>query len=219
MGSEFSLLLFLSIRLRLPLVRSPPLLIGGRPLPLLSFPPPSSPTSARRVPPLPPLLNLSLSLSTARPTHIRSPVVFLPAWCPRYSTLFLVVSPLPPSSDFPSTHVFTPTPHPPFFRLSLFQVGFFLMVSGWVWVSRLLLGLPLPWLTRRLCVCCSLSLSCSCSYLRLASLSPASPPPFSLRFWVIQRILCFLPLLVFRGVIPVSLDSSFGRGFCALLLL
>ena len=113
---------------------------------------------------------------------------------------------LPPSSDFRSTHGFPP---PPPFCLSLFQVGFFfffLMVPGWVWVSRLLLGLPLPWLTRRLCVC--FSLSCSRSYLRLASLSPASPP-FSLRFWVIQRFLCFLPLLlVFQGVIPLSLDPS-----------
>ena len=42
-------------------------------------------------------------------------------------------------------------------------------------MSRLFLGLPLPWLSRRLCVCCSLSLSCSRSYLRLASLSPTSP--------------------------------------------
>ena len=181
MGSEFSLLLFLSIRLRLPyVVRHPSLssallLFSLAVVPLLSPSPPSSPTSARRLPPLPPLLTL-LSLSTARPTHIRSPVVFLPAWCPRYSTLFLVVSRF--LHLLTSRLLMASPPHPPFFRLSLFQVGFFfLMVPGWVWVSRLLLGLPLPWLTRRLCVCCSLSLSCSCSYLRLASLSPASPPP------------------------------------------
>ena len=59
------------------------------------LPPPPSPFLAyfRSAPAAPsPLLPL-LSLSTARPTHIRSPVVFLPAWCcPRYSTLFLVVS-------------------------------------------------------------------------------------------------------------------------------
>ena len=79
----------------LPLVRSPPLLVGGRPPPR-SFPPPppphSSATSARHLPPLPP--TPYSSLSTARPAHIRSPVVFLPAWCPRYSTL---------SSAFPSS--------------------------------------------------------------------------------------------------------------------
>ena len=38
------------------------------------------------------------------------------------------------------------------------------------------------------------------------------PPPFSLRFWVLQRILCFLPLLVFRGVIPVSLTPPLAVG-------
>ena len=120
------------------------------------------------------------SLSTARPTHIRSPVVFLLAWCLRYSTLFLVVSRFLHLLTSRLLMASPPPPHPPFFHLSLFQVGFFLMVPGWVWVSRLLLGLPLPWLTQWLCVYCSLSLSCSCSYLRLASLSPASPPPFRL---------------------------------------
>ena len=164
--------------------------------------PPSSPTSAWRLPPLPPYLLFSLSLYRA--PHPYPLTCCLPA-CLMSSLLHPLPRylPLPPSSDLPSTHGFPPPP--PFFRLSLFQVSFFfffLMVPGWVWVSRLLLGLPLPWLTRWLCVCCSLSLSCSRSYLRLASLSPASPPspPFSLRFWVIQRILCFLPLLlVFSG--------------------
>ena len=124
-----------------------------------------------------PLLPLP-SLSTARPTPLRSPVVFLPAWWPHSATLLLAVSrfppPAPPSSDFPSTHGFPP---PPFSASTSSGSAFssFHMVPGWVWVSRLLLGLPLPRLTRLLCVCCSLSLSRSRSRLRLASLSPACP--------------------------------------------
>ena len=190
--------------------------------------PPSRPLSSTSpsslLPPLPRLLPLGaccpfppyllFSLSTARPTHIRSPVVFLPAWCPRYSTLFLVVSRF--LHLLTSRLLMASPPRPPFFRLSLFQVGFFfLMVPGWVWVSRLLLGLPLPWLTRRLCVCCSLSLSCSCSYLRLAS----PPPPFSI--WRLLRfsvtLLCvgnassYVPSFLISSVLLVRLAC--GRLF------
>ena len=38
---------------------------------------------------------------------------------------------------------------------------------------------------------------------------PLTPPPLSMRLWVIQRLLCFLPLLpIFQGVIPVPLVPS-----------
>ena len=210
MGSEFSLLLFLSIRYAPPfswLGTSP-----SRPLTSSSHWRPSP----SLLPPLPRLLPLGACRpfppAYSFPSLCRAPHPSPLTCCLPACLVSLLLHPLPrclslpPSSDFPSTHGFPPTP--PFFRLSLFRVGFFffLMVPGLVWVSRFLLGLPLPWLTRRLCVC--LSLSCSCSYLRLASLSPASPP-LSLRLWVIQRILCFLPLLpVFQGVIPVPLDPS-----------
>ena len=166
----------------LPLVRSPPLLVGGRPPPR-SFPPP------------PPFLGYFRSAPAAP-----SPPSLL-------FSLYRVPRPYPLTCCLPACLVSSLLY--PLFRLSLFQVGFFffyLMVPGWVWVSRLLLGLPLSWLSRQLCVCCSLSLSCSRSYLRLASLSRL-PHPFHLRFWVFQRILCFLPLLlVFQGVIPLSLS-------------
>ena len=113
--------------------------------------------------PPPPLPRL-LPLSACRP------------FPPTYSSLSLYRAPHPyPLTCCLPACLVSSLLHP-LFRLSLFQVGFFffyLMVPGWVWVSRLLLGLPLPWLSRRLCVC--FSLSCSRSYLRLASLSPASP--------------------------------------------
>ena len=76
---------------RHPSLSSALLLFSLAVVPLLSPPPPFL-VYFRSAPAAPsPLLPL-LSLSTARPTHIRSSVVFLPAWCPRYSTLFLVVS-------------------------------------------------------------------------------------------------------------------------------
>ena len=187
MGSEFSLLLLLSIRYAHPftwlgtsltLIRSPPLLIGGRPPPLSLISPSPFLAYFRSAPAASsPLLPL-LSLSTARPTPLRSPVVFPPAWWPRSATLLLAVSrfpqPPPPSSDFPPTHGSPPPTHPSASTSSgSASSSSFHMAPGWVWVSGLLLGLPLPRLTPLLCVCCSRSLSRS--RLRVASLSPAYP--------------------------------------------
>ena len=182
--------------IRHPSLSSALLLFSLAVVPRLATSPPSSPTSARHLPPLPPLLTpLSLSLSTARPTHIRSPVVFLPAWCPRYSAL---------SSAFPSSRSASSSS----FLWSRGGCGcpasfWGYHFPGYLAAMRVLLPLP----------------------LLLTLLPPLGLPlsrhhhPFHLRFWVLQRILCFLLLLVFQGVIPVSLDSSFGRGLCALLLL
>ena len=206
MGSEFSLLLFLSIRYAHPftwlgtsltLIRSPPLLIGSRP-PLLSLISPS-PFLAyfRSVPAASSPASSSLFLYRA-PTPLRSPVIFPPAWWPRSATLLLTVSrfpqPPPPPSDFLPTHG-SPPPPPPF-RFYLFGVGFFFFSYGpgvgvgfrppsGVTTSpvnstamRVLLPLPLP----------------PPSGLPLTCL-----PPLSLRLWVIQQILCFLPLLTVPG--------------------
>ena len=98
-------------------------------LSLSSLPPPFL-AYFRSVPTAPsPLLPL-LSLSTARPTPLRSPVVFLPAWWPRSATLLLAVShfppPAPPSYNFPSTH----GSPPPLFHFYLFGVSFFFFSYG-----------------------------------------------------------------------------------------
>ena len=78
-----------------PSLSSALLLFSLAVVPRIAPPPPPPP---RLLPlgtcrPFPPSSS-SLSLSTARPTHIRSPVVFLPAWCFRYS---------PSLSVFPSS--------------------------------------------------------------------------------------------------------------------
>ena len=130
-----------------------------------------------------PLLPL-LSLSTALPTPLCSPVVFPPNWWPRSASLLLAVSrfppPAPPTSDFPPPPGFPP----PLSASTSLESGSSHMVPGWVWVSRLLLGLPLPRLTRLLCMCCSRSLS----RLRVASRCPACPL-LHFRIWVLQRFL------------------------------
>ena len=167
-------------------------------LSLSSLPPPflayfrSAPTAPS------PLLPL-LSLSTARPTRLRSPVVFLPAWWPRSTTLLLAVShfppPAPPPSDFPSTHGFPP---PPFFRFYLFGVGFFFFSYG----PGVGVGFPPP-----SGVTTSPVNSTAMRVLlpSLFGLPLTRLPPLSLRLWVIQRILCFLPLLPVSRVLYLSL--------------
>ena len=139
-----------------------------------------------------------LSLSTARPTPLRSPVVFPPTWWPCSATLLIAVSrfspPAPPPSDFPPTPGFPPPP----FRFYLFGVGFFSYGTG-VGVGvlppsgvttspvnsaamRALLPLPPPR---------GLPLTCL--------------PPLDLRIWVLQLILSFLPLLTVSRVLYLSL--------------
>ena len=129
-------------------------------------PPSSSPTSARHLPPLPPCFLFSLSLPLAPPLSAHLSSSRLPGG----------LAPPPSCSLSPAflrqlllltSRLLMASPPPPF-CFYLFGVGFFHMVPGWVWVSRLLLGLPLPHLTRLICVCCSRSLSSS--RLRVASL-------------------------------------------------
>ena len=114
--------------------------------------------------------------------------------------------PLPPSSDFPSTHGFPPPtpPFPPFplpGRLLLLSYGPGVGVLPPSGVTTSLVNstamrvlLPLPLLL---------------TLLPPLGLPLTRLPPLSLRLWVIQRLLCFLPLLpVFQGVIPVPLVPS-----------
>ena len=140
-------------------------------LSLSSLPPSSSPTSARRLPSLPPCFLFSLSLPLAPPLSAHLSSSRLPGGLappPSYSMspaflrqlLLLLTSRLLMAS---------PPPPPLSASTSSGSASSFHMVPGWVWVSRLLLGLPLPRLTRLLCVCCSRS------RLRVASLSPACP--------------------------------------------
>ena len=148
-----------------------------------------------------PMLPL-LSLSTARPTPLRSPVVFLPAWWPRSATLLLAVPrfppPAPPASDFPATHGFPP---PPLFRFYLFMVGFFFSYGPGVGV-----GVPPPSE-----VTTSPVNSTAMHVLLPLPLTPplglplTRLPPLSLRLWVFQQILRFLPLLPVSRVLYLSL--------------
>ena len=165
-------------------------------VPLLS---PSPPFLAYfRSAPAAPSPLLLLSLSTARPTHLCSPVVFLPAWWPRYSTLFLVVSrflllltsrllmafllPNPLSTSTSSGSASS----------SLFWSGVGVGVpppsgvtASPVNSTAMRVLLPLP--------------------LLLTLLPPLGLPLTRLHLWVIQRILCFLPLLRFSRVLYLSL--------------
>ena len=213
MGSEFSLLLFLSIRYAPPFTwlgtshtravsSSPHWRSSTSSFSHLSLPP-SSPTSSRRLLPLPPCFLFSLSLPRAPPVSAHLSSSCLPGGLappPSYSLsptflrqlLLLLTSRL------------LMAPPPPFFRFYLFGVGFFFFSYGpgvgvgfpppsGVTTSpvnstamRVLLPLPLTLPT-------------------LFGLPLTRLPPLSLRLWVIQRILCFLPLLPVSRVLYLSL--------------
>ena len=214
MGSDFSRLLFLSIRYAPPftwLDTSPsrPLSSSShwRSSPSSLLPPSSSPTSARRLPPLPPCFLFSLSLSLYRAPH-PSPLTCRLAACLVSSLLHPLprCHPLPPSSDFPSAHGFPP-PTPPFPPFPL--PGRLLLLSYGPGV-----GVPPPSgvkisLVNSTAMHVLLPLPLLLTLLPPLGLLLTRLPPLSLRLWVIQRLLCFLPLLpVFQGVIPVPLVPS-----------
>ena len=212
LGSEFSLLLFLSIRYAppftwldtshtRPLSSSPHCRSSPSSLSELSLPP-SSPASARRLPPLPPASSsLSLSLPRAPPlsAHLSSSCLlgglapppsyslspaFLRQLLLRLTFRLLMAS--------PPTHTL--------FRFYLFGVGFFFFSYG----PGVGVCVPPP----------SRVTTSPVNSTAMRVLLPLPPPlglpltrlpPLSLRLWVIQRILCFLPLLPVSRVLYLSL--------------
>ena len=207
---------------RHPSLSSALLLYSLAVVPLLSSSPPPPLLAYFRSAPAAPSPPTYSSLSLYCSPHPYPLTCCLPAWYPRYSTLFLIVSRflhlltsrllmaspphlIPPSSAFPSSRSASSSS--------------FLWSRGGCGCPASFWGYHFPgYLDGYACAAPSPSHAPTSAWP--PSRPPHPPPPFSLRFRVIQRILCFLPfLLVFRGVIPVSLDSSFGRGFCALVLL
>ena len=169
-------------------------------VPLLSLsslppPPPSSSTSARCLPPLSPCFLFSLSLPCAPPLSAHLSSSCLPGGLappPSYSLspaflrqlLLLLTSRLliPPPSP----------PPPPLFRFYLFGVGFLFFSYG----PGVGVGVPPP---------SGVTTSPVNSTAMRVLLPLTRLPPLSLQLWVIQRILCFLPLLPVSRVLYLSL--------------